>query len=256
MGPSLRSVKFEKGDPDSMISARGDAGFDDFAARYDQALEQGLSATGESKDYFAHGRIEWLVKKLDTMHVRASRVLDFGCGTGTSIPLLRSLPGVEEVTGVDTSEASLKMAAANFAPLGGIRFGTPELLAPVGDRDLVFCNGVFHHIPLADRAGAMEYIFDSLRPGGLFALWENNPLNPGTRYVMSKIAFDRDAILVYPWQTRELAESAGLEVVTTRFLFFFPKSLASLRPLEMKMERIPLGGQYVVLCRKPKPGRE
>ena len=35
---------------------------------------------------------------------------------------------------------------------------------------------------------------DALRPGGLFAFWENNPWNPGTRLVMSRIPFDRDAI--------------------------------------------------------------
>ena len=110
---------------------------------------------------------------------------------------------------------------------------------------------MFHHIPLDQRQDCLKYVFNSLRPGGLFALWENNPWNPGTRYVMSKIPFDRDAITLPPTESRRRVQSAGFESLMTRFLFFFPKSLAFLRWMEPMLARIPLGGQYLVLCRRP-----
>ena len=233
-------------------SSVGDsAGFDQFAPAYDAALQQGLSATGESKDYFAHGRVQWLGNYVARTGLRPKHILDFGCGTGTSVPLLRSLPGVEAVTGVDTSEESLRVGAGEYGSLGNIQFATLERLPPAGNMDIAFCNGVFHHIPLKDRAGAMRYVFDSLKPGGVFAFWENNPWNPGTRYVMSRIPFDADAITLSPPEAAGLSRAGGFEVLATRFLFFFPRSLAFLRPLEVMMERIPLGGQYIVLCRKP-----
>jgi len=233
------------------MSNRTTSGFDEFASKYEAALQQGLSATGESKDYFAHGRVQYLKRHLARLDARPAQILDFGCGTGTSVPLLLALPGAAKVTGVDVSEESLKLAARDFNSAGNAAFATFEQLPPAANIDLAFCNGVFHHIPLPDRAGSMKYIFDSLRPGGIFAFWENNPWNPGTRLVMSRIPFDRDAVTLSPPESRRLAKSAGFEVLFTRFIFFFPKSLGWMRWMEPAMDRIPLGGQYIVLCRKP-----
>ena len=122
---------------------------------------------------------------------------------------------------------------------------------PAGDLDLVFCNGVFHHIPPLDRLDAMQFIYASLRGGGLFALWENNPWNPGTRYVMNRIPFDRDAITLSPLTGRQLVRKAGFEILQTDFCFYFPRLLRPLRPLERLLVKLPLGAQYLVLGRKP-----
>jgi SAM-dependent methyltransferase len=117
--------------------------------------------------------------------------------------------------------------------------------------DVAYCNGVFHHIPVRDRASAVDYVFHRLRPGGVFALWENNPWNPGTRYIMSRVPFDRDAITLSPPETRRLLRTAGFDVLRTDFLFIFPRSLQWFRVLETLVHRLPLGGQYQVLARKP-----
>jgi SAM-dependent methyltransferase len=227
-------------------------GFDDFAADYEKALQQGLSVTGESKDYFAQGRVDYLKNLLAELNHQPGKILDFGCGTGTSAPLLMALPGAVSVTGVDISEASLKRATDDHGS-ATISFATFQQLPPEGKMDLAFCNGVFHHIPLGLRSESMKYIFNSLRRGGIFAFWENNPWNPGTRYVMSRIPFDHDAITLSPPEAGRLARTAGFEILGTRFRFFFPKTLGFLRWMEGGMSHIPLGGQYIVLCRKPGP---
>ena len=90
----------------------------------------------------------------------------------------------------------------------------------------------------------------ALRPGGLFAFWENNPWNPGTRMIMRRIPFDRDAVMVAPAAARRLLIDGGLEVVSTEFRFYFPAPLRRLRPLEPHLRRLPLGAQYLVLARK------
>ena len=97
----------------------------------------------------------------------------------------------------------------------------------------------------------MQFVFDSLRPGGLFAFWENNAWNPATRYVMSKVPFDRDAILLFPHGSRRLLRDGGFEILGTDYLFIFPGMLSALRPLERLACKLPLGGQYLVLARKP-----
>jgi SAM-dependent methyltransferase len=114
----------------------------------------------------------------------------------------------------------------------------------------VYCNGVFHHIEPADRPCALASIHRALMPGGYFAFWENNPWNPGTRLVMHRIPFDRDAKTLSAPQARRLLHGAGFDVISTDFLFLFPRALATLRPLETRLTQLPAGAQYMVLCRK------
>ncbi len=81
-------------------------------------------------------------------------------------------------------------------------------------------------------------------------MWENNPWNPGTRYVMSRIPFDRDAVTLTPREARALVRANGFDIVDTTFLFIFPRALRWLRALEPPLARLPFGAQYQVLCRK------
>ena len=108
----------------------------------------------------------------------------------------------------------------------------------------MYCNGVFHHIPPA-AVGAVAAVRAALRPGG-FSLWENNPWNPGTRYVMSRIPFDRDASPLTTRAARRMLTAAGFSVIRTDFLFIFPRALRGLRPAEPLLSRLPLGTQYQV----------
>ncbi len=220
--------------------------FDEFANDYDAALDRGISLSGEGKDFFARGRVEWLRQFVGPDSL--DRVLDYGCGTGSTSPLLQSVLGARSVIGVDTSKEEIAIARRSAG--SGITFSTIDDLEPKADVDLAYCNGVFHHIPVAKRADAMTYVWNALRPGGIFSFWENNPWNPGTRLVMSRIPFDRDAILVSAGEARSLASAAGFEVLGTHFLFVFPKLLSALRTLERHLTSVPLGAQYQVLCRK------
>ena len=224
--------------------------FDQYAANYDQALAQGISVSGESKDFFAQGRVTWLAQCLQKISVMPRTVMDFGCGTGQAAPHLLENLKAEKILGVDVSEGLLTVARRDHAS-PRTEFRPLQDYAPAAQMDLVFCNGVFHHIPLAERAAAVDYVFRSLRPGGIFALWENNPWNPGTRYVMSQIPFDRDAITLSPPIARKLVRSVGFEILSTNFLFLFPRALSWLRWIEPLVSNLPAGAQYQVLARKP-----
>jgi len=224
--------------------------FDDYAGSYDRALALGLAATGENQNYFARRRVEWLRRCLDRMQFIRNGTFEFGCGTGSNVPFLIELAGATSVVGIDTSGRSLEVARNTFGSLKAQFYGSGEYEAR-GRADLVFCNGVLHHIPPPDRAAAVEYLYRCLRPGGLLALWENNPWNPGTRYVMSRIPFDHDAITLSPPQSRRLVRAAGFEVLRTDCLFIFPHFLRWLRGLEPHLSALPIGGQYELLCRKP-----
>ena len=225
--------------------------FDDYAGTYDSALNQGLSLSGEPKEYFAHERVRWLAARLSDLGVQPSHVLDYGCGTGGTSPELLEQLHARMVVGVDASRESLDVARKVHAD-PRLQFKTMSDLEPSGQFEVVYCNGVFHHVEPEQRLDALGYVHRSLSEGGYFGLWENNPWNPGTRLVMRRIPFDRDAKLLSPPHARELLTRAGFDVLRTDFLFLFPRVLSALRPLEARLARVPAGAQYMVLCRKGK----
>jgi SAM-dependent methyltransferase len=225
------------------------AGFDAYASDYDAALAQGISVSGEDKEYFAQGRVAWLAKCLKRLGTCPQSALDFGCGTGSAAPYLLGLVGVSSVVGVDVSPKLLEVANQTYGS-EFTRFAHRDQYQPASELELAFCNGVFHHIPPNDRARAIHYVYRCLRPGGLFALWENNPWNPGTRLVMSRIPFDRDAIPLSAPETKRLLRAGGFEIVRTDFCFIFPRLLRWMRWTEPFVSRLPLGAQYQVLGRK------
>jgi len=224
--------------------------FDDFAISYDHALAMGLSATGEDRDFFARGRIEVLRKHLGRMQFQPHHAMEFGCGTGSNLPLLLEMTGAKSVLGLDVSEKSIEMARGSLNS-SAMTFAHPDRYRPEARIDLAFCNGVFHHIDPAMRLSVVKYVLECLRPGGLFALWENNPWNPGTRLVMSRIPFDKDAITLTPSEGRRMLTAGGFRIVSSDYAFLFPRALRWLRPLETPLCRLPIGGQYQLLAIKP-----
>jgi SAM-dependent methyltransferase len=227
-------------------------GFDSYASCYDEALARGVSVSGEDKEYFARGRIAWLAECLQRLSAATSSVLDFGCGTGSATPYFFEQLRAERVVGVDVSAQSVEMARQKNVEYGRATFLRLTDFQPAENIDLVFCNGVFHHIPPAERPAAVRWILQCLRPGGFLAFWENNPWNPGTRLVMSRIPFDRDAITLPPPAARRLLQQNGFEALQMDFQFIFPRALKWLRGLEAPLARWPLGAQYQVLCRRPR----
>ena len=223
--------------------------FDAYAEEYDEALQRGLAVSGEDKNFFAERRVEWLAAILRALRTEPAAIMDFGCGTGTAVPLLSSLPGCLAVIGIDQSAQSLRVARAR-QPSPRVSFHTPAEYVPSGAVDLVYCNGVIHHIPPRDRGAALRFVHQALKPGGLFAIWENNPWNPGTRYVMSRIPFDRDAVPIAAPALAKLLLKEGFEVLRTDYLFIFPRWLRWFRPLEPRFAGWPLGAQYLVLGRR------
>jgi SAM-dependent methyltransferase len=226
------------------------AEFDRFASSYDKDLSKSLAITGEGRLFYARQRIDWTARCASRIELPVERILDFGCGDGTNVPILAGEFKADDVLGVDISSASIALARQTYRTSAASFLGRDEW-TPDGTMDLAFCNGVFHHIPPAERIECLDAIQRALRPGGVFAFWENNPWNPGTRYVMSQCAFDENAITISPREARKMLSAAGFKVLRMDSLFYFPHQLRFLRPAERWLRGLPLGGQYQVLCQKP-----
>ena len=218
----------------------------DLSDEYEAMLRMGVDLSGEDPAYFLRGRVADMMRALPASWTPA-RILDFGCGTGESSAYLAEKYAGAVVVGVDTSESAVERARRRHGS-ARVQFGAIEALAGEPPFDLCYVNGVFHHIEPARRLEAVRAIHAALVPGGFFALFENNPWNPGTRMVMSRIPFDRDAQTLSFGETRKLIKTGGFRVAqAARFLFYFPRALAFLRVLEPALVRLPLGAQYCVL---------
>jgi SAM-dependent methyltransferase len=230
------------------MSDAGDL-FDQYAAAYEEALSNALAPSGESREYFAEGRVAWLARCLGETRQPVGSILDFGCGDGATTPLLLQTLNARSAVGVDVSAKSLEIARQRYAG-AQIRYQAIGEFQPSGEIDLAYCNGVFHHVAPAQRAEALAIVRRALRVGGVFSFWENNPWSLATRYVMSRCAFDRDAIMLTPPEARALLRAGGFEILRSDFRFIFPRALRAFRKIEDVVYRLPLGTQYQVLCRK------
>jgi SAM-dependent methyltransferase len=229
----------------------GGAAFDSHADDYEAQLMQGVRLSGESKAFFARGRLECLARFWrDSGRPAPARIVDYGCGVGDGTALLAErFPGAD-VLGVDPSQRCVERCLreragerVRFAPLRGFE------VEDAGPVDLVHLNGVVHHVEPAQRAALAAALARLAGPRGVVAVFENNPWNPGTRLVMARIPFDREAQPISAPALRRLLGSARLDVLRTRFLFYFPHALRALRPLERRLEALPFGAQYGVFAR-------
>jgi SAM-dependent methyltransferase len=237
------------------LSSQGGQGGPDLSAiapeeSYGRQLEHGLRLSGESREFFLEGRLDCLVNQLERVGYQRGAVLDFGCGDGSSTSRILDRLGVQGLVGVDHSEEAL-MQARLGSDGDSVEFRLPGELASEARFSLAYSNGVFHHLEPGKRLSAARYVFERLLPGGLFAFFENNPWNPGTRWVMARIPFDRGTTPLSPPTARGLLRAAGFEIVSATSLFFFPRQLSWFRPLERALGVVPLGAQYLVLARKP-----
>ncbi len=215
--------------------------FDRAARNYEQLLNESIGASGESADYFRQHKVECL-----RTHGAQTPLLDFGCGTGGVTRYL--VEAFDEVHGVDASLESLSVARRRVD--SATFYEHPERI-PKGHFRSVLVSGVLHHVPPGQRRAVLRRIWRSLRPGGRIFVFEHNPLNPLTRRAVAQCEFDDDAVLLWPGELRRRLLSAGFETPRVHYVLFFPHSLASLRPLEPKLEWCPAGAQTLTVARRP-----
>lgn len=215
--------------------------FDEYTERYNRLLQEGTSFFSENDAYFARYKVELMKSRLSRP---VHRVLEYGCGIGRNIPFLREAFPQAVVIGTDISRASLEMARREQPDVEFFEEDNPELDG--GSFDLIFVAGVFHHVPVIERAKVSRLLFQRLELAGDLFIFEHNPYNPVTRRIVSNCAYDEDAVLLRPSELRSYLIEAGLFNPRTEYCLFVPPRLTRLLWLEGKLGWLPLGGQYFV----------
>jgi SAM-dependent methyltransferase len=120
-----------------------------------------------------------------------------------------------------------------------------------GSFDVCFAISVLHHVPPSERPALIDAMKLMVRPGGLLAIFEHNPLNPLTRRAVAGCEFDRDAELLGSREARRLLLEAGLPNAGQRYILFFTRSSGLLRGIERRLGWLPLGAQYATFAQRP-----
>lgn len=219
--------------------------FDKFTSDYNRLLKESTGFFSSSEAYFASYKVEEVRRLLGD---RPKRILEFGCGIGRNVPFLASAFPDAEIIGTDVSAGSLEQAQEENP---GYKFVVESQELDLGQFDLIFVAGVFHHIAPADRVSTAALLRQRLSGGGALCVFEHNPYNPVTRRIVGNCPYDADAVLLKPAELKGILAGAGLEVLGRRYCLFVPPRLGSLRIIERGLEWLPLGGQYWVHARAP-----
>ncbi len=225
--------------------------FDAYSDRYTDTVEQSISFSGLSHDFFQQSKA-LTIQDLLALRLKERprpRLLDVGCGIGALHPLIS--PMFSSVNGVDVSKDSITRARADNP--ANLYKDYDGLTLPYDDNsfDMSLSICVMHHVPPTYWTNFMAELTRVVAPGGLVCLIEHNPINPGTRLSVARCPFDADAVLLGTGNMRRRMRGAGLTKVATRNFVFFPSNKPGFRNLERRLHWLPLGAQYAAIGRAP-----
>ena len=221
------------------------AEFDRFAGSYEELIRDPL------RDAFAGNSDFFQTRKRDVIRnyfsrrgreMRELHYLDMGCGKGELMSLLAS--DFARVAGCDPSRAMLE-AARNLE----VRVQQDPTRIPFADKEFDFITAVcvYHHVPFQTRLDLCGEVRRVLRPGGVFALIEHNPLNPATRMIVRRSPMDAGANLLCANDARSMLERAGFTIDDQTYFLYFPeKVFKAAAGIENLLRRVRLGGQYAM----------
>ena len=234
--------------------------FDNFADGYDAGMSDPVKQLfGKSEEAFIYAKAVWLRNYLVRHHVsilnivQKPKVLDYGCGTGLFLSVLKKINFKADLFGCDVSHKMLHEATLRWqgSPPPKLNLLDSEVLPYENDTfDLVIACCVFHHIPSSFRSNVCEEIARVIKPNGMFFIFEHNPLNPITTWIVGRAAVDANAELLKASEAKNLLSASGFKDPGVQYLLFFPPRWPSLNSLERLFKFIPLGAQWVAFGRR------
>jgi SAM-dependent methyltransferase len=228
-----------------------DAAFDQHAATYRQEVERVLAFSGRDHSFFLAAKVHHLLGLARSRCGDPGTLtgLDLGCGTGQITRLLA--PHCRRLHGIDVTLAGLAVARHQVGTARLVAYDGHRMPFPDAAFDFAVAACVLHHVSVSARPALIAEVARVVRPGGMVAVYEHNPWNPLTRWVVARCAFDEDAVLLRCGILRRLLLEAGLERVEHAYILLSPWQGPTCRRAERALGWMPLGAQYCVAASRP-----
>lgn len=224
--------------------------FDRLTEDYEAQINAAISFGGNEHRFYIDVKRNQLLQLVERAMGPAveQHVLDLGCGIGTYHDGLKGQ--FKSLHGADVSEKSIEVARSAHPWVNYVHFNGETLPYPDNSFTVVFAICVMHHVPPALWPGFVGEVQRVLTPGGLGVIFEHNPYNPATQYIVQSCEIDKDAVLLRPYRLRHLFRAAGFSDIKTRTILTVPPKGPLLTKLDGWLGALPLGAQYYMTARK------
>lgn len=225
--------------------------FDNYAADYSAGMENPVKKmmAGSALD-FLKPKVN-LLKKIAAQGNPSLKLLDFGCGSGDFLSLVSRECPSWQLYGSDISEEMMNEARKRYGAEGrGFSLMPMDEALGTDKYDLITASCVFHHIPPEEWEASMNSLSESLSPGGMVVIFEHNPRNPLTNWVVSRTPIDQNAVLLDMREVGRLMSLADLKVVQATSFLFGPPTWKIASVVDGVFGWTGLGGQYFVVGKK------
>ncbi|OHB72172.1 MAG: hypothetical protein A2W17_00910 [Planctomycetes bacterium RBG_16_41_13] len=218
--------------------------FDKDAYRYREMLKSAVSFFGVEEPFFDYYKV-YCLKRWITDCDESYDILDFGCGIGKLTAILAKTFQKSSIYGYDISCASLSVAREASATINNVYF-VSDLNG--GKRyDFIIAANVFHHIKVEEHSAVLFKMKMLLNNNGKICIFEHNPLNLLTQYIVKRFPFDVDAKLIWRHVFIKKVLLNELKVFAKEYILFFPWRVDLFRKIERFLVHIPLGAQYMLI---------
>lgn len=238
--------------------------FDHYRDGYSQQIDKAIAFSGQTQDFYTQVKARCLLDLFSGLrppgpasnaasHDAASplEVLDVGCGQGLIHPYFAPPETNLKLTGIDVAGTVIEEARTANPHVHYDIYDGERLPYPARSFDAAFAIAVMHHVPPANWASFLTEMTRVVRPGGLVAIVEHNPVNPLTQWIVRSCPFDENAVLLRSGRLARLFRGAGLIELDRRFIIFTPFSGGFFRQLDESLRWLPLGAQYCMAARVP-----
>jgi ubiquinone/menaquinone biosynthesis C-methylase UbiE len=229
--------------------------FDQHKDSYRSDIDKAVSFSGQSHDFFTRVKAEYLIDLFKAQQRVISKapldVLDIGCGHGHIHPYLVQSDVPLKLSAVDVAATVVEEARAanptvNYKSYEGDRL-------PYEDKhfDVAYTIAVMHHVPPPQWPAFLAEMRRVVRPGGMIAIFEHNPINPLTQWIVRTCPIDQNAVLLWNRQLSKLVSQTKFVDIGSRYILFTPLDGPAYRKFDKRIGWLPLGAQYYVAARVP-----
>ncbi len=229
---------------------QSDVSFDDYVETYRAEIEDSIGFIGQDVDFFIEIKADMLldIARRYIGPPEKIKALDIGSGVGLVDRFLKGSIG--QLYGVDVEDGVVQKAKLNNPEVDYRKYDGERLPFEDNSFDLCFAINVMHHVPPALWENFSREMNRVLRPGGVAAVFEHNPVNPLTRIAVARCEFDRDAVLLTHSKLKSLFRGANLDIAEDKYIVFFPFKAGMFRGIEKGLGWLPLGAQHYVMGKK------
>lgn len=231
--------------------SRTESEFDSYDNTYEEEIKKSLTGLGVTQDFAARVKADILIDIIldGTRPIQECDVLDLGCGIGLYGAYLAGK--FRSLNGIDVSKKCVDVAQENNPDVNYQVYDGENIPFENDSLDVVYVITVMHHIPVNQWGNIVGEINRVLRPGGLCVIFEHNPWNPATRWIVNRCEFDADAVLLSHRKSTQLMEANGFKNIMSKHILTLPFDADWARKFDKAFSSLPLGAQYYTVGRVP-----